>query len=89
MQKWAGELEDKYAVVGGTNSKLELITELLTPHNFPGLDPGVQTMAEAFVQRLCTPGGRDLGYPLCNPYAVDPIHASNRGRHHLCGVGTR
>ena len=65
LQKWAEELKGNYAVVSGAKSRLEPITELLTPLNFPGLDPGVQTTAEAFVQRLGTPGGSNLGSPKC------------------------
>ena len=82
-QMWAETLEENYATVSGTKSRLEPITELLTPVNFPGLDPGVQKTAEAFVQRLCTAGGSNLGHEECTPFPVDPLMFT---RHTSAGI---
>lgn len=86
LQRWAEELEENYAAVSGTKSRLEPITELLTPDNFPGLDPGVQITAEAFVQRLCTAGGSNLGYEMCTPFAVDPLMFTQNTRAGITSV---
>lgn len=71
-QKWAAGLEDKYVPVAGPQNTLSPITELLTQLNFPGLDKGIQATAEEFAQRLCTPGGPNLGSTTCTTKAVDP-----------------
>ena len=72
---WAAELNDDALapVFAGQQNVLKQITELLTPLNFPKLDPGVKATAEEFAKRLCTPGGPNLGYPKCTPFAIDPL----------------
>jgi len=71
---WAAGLDGHLApVFVGSQNELRPITELLTPTNFPGLDPGVQTTAEEFAGRLCTSEGSNLGYPACTTHAVDPL----------------
>ena len=78
-QKWAAGLEREtdggqvgYVPVPGGQNSLGSITELLTQDNFPGLDPKVKGTAEEFAQRLCTRGGRNLGFETCTTDAMDP-----------------
>jgi len=86
--KWAAGLEDEtdpgwlgYLPVPGEQNSLGQITELLTQKNFPELDPGVKTTAEEFAQRLCTPGGRNLGFEKCTTEPEDPnlCHCTKSG----------
>ena len=46
----------------------------------------MQTTAEAFVQRLCTAGGSNLGYELCTPFAVDPLMFTQNTRAGITSV---
>ena len=72
-QAWYKGLKDALAPVAGSQNELTPISELLTPLNFPGLDPGVKATAEDFLQRLCSIGGSNLGTATCTPNAVDPL----------------
>ena len=74
-KQWAAGLKDNHVPVPGRQNELSPITELLTQRNFPGLDPGIQATAEEFAQRLCTPGGPNLGLQppnTCTTKAADP-----------------
>ena len=88
-KEWAAGLENEsdpaflgYLVVPGEQNSLGPIMELLTQDNFPGLDPGVKTTAEEFAQRLCTPGGSNLGFENCTTEAKDAnlCHCTKSGK---------